>query len=266
MPEYKLHLGDCVDVMRCLPDSSVDLIATDPPYLTTDLRFDKNGLDMAWVSEAVRVVKPNGYLAVFSPVEMQAEIAKVWKMRFSGAWVKEKGGMRTASAKKPMNQWELYCVYAHPLHKVKDLTWNKTTYPSRPYSRTHKNTGYKRCGKDQLDRANSSAWTKDGYVSVNNGFRFYTDVIFAPSKRAMQHHERTNHPTQKPIKVMSVIIQWTTNANDVVLDPFAGSGTTGVAAIGLGRNFVGVEREPEYLAIAERRLSQAAAQLRIDNA
>ncbi len=250
--------GDCIEVLKTLPDCSVDAVVTDPPYLTTDLHFDKAGLSMQWVSELLRVVKPDGYLALFAPVGMQAQIAQKWSMRFSGAWVKHQGGMRTRSAKKPMNQWELYCVFAHPKHTISNLTWNKITYyQGKKYRVVRRNSGYLREGKDQLDRASTNGWTKDGYVSENEGARFYTDVLYAPSKSGggMCHEERTIHPTQKPLAVISVLIQWLTNHNDLIIDPFAGSGTTGVAALQLGRRFIGIEREAEYVEIARARIA-----------
>jgi hypothetical protein len=253
----ELLLGDCIERMKELADNSVDAVATDPPYLTTDLSFDKAGLNMAWVDEALRIVKPDGYLIVFSPIEILAKIADKFKLRFSGAWVKPAGGMRTATAKKPMNQFELYAVFAHPKHSIKNLVWNKVTVQGTPYTKKQKNTGYKRNGKDQIDRATTSNWTVDGYISENSGFRYQTDVIYASSKPYMKHAERTIHPTQKPVELLTPLIEWTTNEGMTVLDPFMGSGSTGVACANLNRNFIGIEREPEYFEIAKARIDHA---------
>jgi len=249
--------ADASAFMASLPDGCVDAIITDPPYLKTDLDFDRAGLDMKVFADMVRVVKPNGYLAVFAPVEMQAEIAKTWKMRFSGAWVKQAGGMRTAAAKKPMNQWELYCVFAHPLHRVSNLTWNQCYDEGEPYRKVKHYTGYIRDGINQIDRSNTDAWTQDGYILLNSGDRRRTDVLYGSSKPGMAHNERTIHPTQKPLRVIDTLIRWLTNPGELVLDPFIGSGTTALAAAKSGRHFIGCDQSAEYAAIALERLRKA---------
>jgi site-specific DNA-methyltransferase (adenine-specific) len=250
-----LYHDDCLTVLKALPDHSVDAVITDPPYLATDLHFDKDPFSYEWLHELVRVVKPDGYLVVFAPVLMAAQIAQVWSLRFTGAWVKPQGGMRTHSAKKPMNQWELYSVFAHPDHQIKNLTWNKVTVPGEPYRKVQRNSGYKRGGKDQLDRADSSTWTTDGYVSENAGTRQLTDVLYGPAKSTMKHAERTIHPTQKPVVVLSTLVQWVTNEGDTVLDPFMGSGSTGVAALQNTRHFIGIEKDRSYYEIACQRIA-----------
>ncbi len=258
---HELIQGDCLKKLRELPDDSIDATIADPPYLTTDLAFDKAGLDMAWVTELLRVVKNDGYLAVFAPVEMLGYIATIWAKRFSGVWVKTQQGARTHSAKMPMCQSETYAVFAHPKHKVANLTWNKATYESTPYVKIKNNSGYKRGGKDQLDRASSGGWTKDGFVQQNDGFRYYTDVLIGNPKPCMPHHERTEHPTQKPLNIIQVLVQWLTNEGDTILDPFSGSGTTGVAALLNNRNYIGIELNPEYLEMSRKRLQNYAIEM-----
>ena len=138
MENIQLHNADCLEFMKTLPDNSIDACITDPPYLTTDLHFDNDGLDALWTNELLRVIKPDGYLAVFCPVEMSAEIAKSWSLRFTGVWLKSIGGMRTATAKKPMSKSEMYTVFAHPSHKIKNLKWNPIKIEGEPYSKKKK--------------------------------------------------------------------------------------------------------------------------------
>lgn len=248
--------GDCFDVLPNIPDNSIDMILTDPPYCTTDLFFDKEGFSLDIVlHQFLRILKPNGYIAIFAPVLMQAKIANIFHLRFSGAWVKPAGTMRTHSAKKPMNQWELYCVFSHPDHRVSNLTWNAVKEEGSPYKKVQRYNGFLRGGKDQLDRATTSSWTKDGFVAENDGFRVQTDVIYAPNKPYMAHRERTKHPTQKPLKVISVLIQWLTNEGDIVLDPFSGSGTTAIACKRLNRQFLAIEKEREFYEYSVERLN-----------
>jgi len=255
-----LRLGDCQEVLPTLADKSVHLVAIDPPYLTTNLHFDKQHLDMSWVNELLRIVKDDGYLAVFAPVEMSAYIATIWNLRFTGFWLKSLPGNRTHAAKKPRSKSELYTVFAHPNHKVSRLTWNDIKIEGTPYKKIYKKTGYKRGGHDQIDRASTCGWTEDGYVMENEGWRFQTDVINGNTKPCMPYVERTEHPTQKPENVMSTFIQWLTNEGDTVLDNFMGSGTTGVASVKLRRNFVGIEKHADYFEMAQRRIEAASAQ------
>jgi 16S rRNA G966 N2-methylase RsmD len=253
--------GDCMEVLPSLPDKSVDVVITDPPYLTTDLHFDAS-LSMQWVEQLLRVVKPDGYLACFCPVEMAAQISVTWKLRFTGAWVKSSPNMRTATAKKPRNQWELYCVFAHPKHRISNLVWNNVMVTGTRYQKAPRiNTGYRRGGKDQLDRADASGWTANGHQSPPTETRYQTDVIIAPPKCSMPHDERSEHPTQKPLDVISTLVQWLTNPGDVILDPFAGSATTCVAAKQLNRRFIGIEKESQYVQIGNKRLEQSAMPL-----
>lgn len=258
-PDVTLYRGDCLEVLPMLEAGSVDAVVTDPPYLVTDLDFDED-LSFEWVEQCVRVVQNNGYLASFGLSEVQRHIEALWHRRFTGIWLKASAGMRTHSAKMPMCQQEPFVVYAHKLHKISKLVFNTVYRSGEKYKKVMRNNGYKRGGSDQLDRANSSSWTKDGLVIENSGRREMTDVLFAPAKTGMAHSERTEHPTQKPLEVMTVIIQWLTNPSMTILDPFMGSGTTGVAAVKLGRRFIGIEIDPNYFEIARRRIEDALAQ------
>lgn len=258
-----LHHGDCLEFMRTLPAGSVDAVVTDPPYLSTDLHFD-TAMDYGWLHECLRVVKPNGYLVMFGTVVTLAEAAKVWAMRFSGVWLKPRGAMRTHVAKKPMSRAELYVVFAHPLHKISELTWNHVFIEGTPYRKVMRKNDYIRDGVNQIDRSNPSAWTKEGFVNENGGTRYQTDVIEAASKQCMPHDERTIHPTQKPVLLINTLIQWVTNAGDTVLDCFTGSGTTGVACVQTGRNFIGCEIDAGYFEIAKKRIETAQMQPALD--
>lgn len=266
MTLIKIKCCDFLDGMRELGDNSIDAIITDPPYMTTDLHFDKQGFNLDdFLSESLRVIKPNGYFAVFAPFEMQGIIAQTFSLRFTGIWLKTLPTMRTSTAKKPMSKQEGYGVYAHPEHKIKELIWNPIKiWGHKPYKKLQHNRGYVRNdalltnrATSSVDRASPSAYTKDGYVCDNPGFRYQTDVIEGNNKSAMEHSERTLHPTQKPLKVMSTLIQWLTNEADIVLDPFMGSGTTGVAAQRLNRGFVGFEIDSEYFEIGSNRVVNA---------
>jgi DNA modification methylase len=154
-----------------------------------------------------------------------------------------------------MSKSELYAVFALPNHEIKNLTFNKIkNYGYSSYTKKQKNQGYKREGKDSLSRMSSAGFTKDNFLCTNDGFRYQTDVIEAPNKRTMKLRERTEHPTQKPVKLIKTLINFITNPNDIILDPFAGSGTLAIACLETGRRYVCIEKEVEYYDIAMRRI------------
>lgn len=256
--------GDCRDVLALLPAGCVDAVVTDPPYLTTNLGFDAAGLDPRWIEDAIRAVQPNGYLASFGPVGMLADIGKVWRERWTGAWVKPQGVSRTWAAKKPRGQCELYAVFARPGHAVGGLTFNPVYVPGgEAWKKIQRNRGYRRGGRDQLDRQGTRGWTVDKFVQTSSGERLQTDVLSGPQKPCMFVDERTAHPTQKPVEAILPLVQWLTNPGDLILDPYAGSGTTGVAALRSGRRVILIEKDPAWIPDIVRRCADAAAQPRL---
>lgn len=252
----QIYLANCLDIIPTLPDQSIDAIITDPPYNATDLDWDTLFLD--WLLPCLRILKPNGYLVSFGLEQLQYHIGKIYKKRWGGIWLKQCGIARTHSAKKPMSQHEPYVVYCHPDAKTRFLVYNKLTVPGEPYTTVKKNYGrYRRDGRNQIDRSSPDGWTQDGYIYANNGTRYVTDVIRANNKSGMPKSERTLHPTQKPVSLMETLIGMITNEGDTIFDPFMGSGSTGVAAGNLKRNFIGCEIHEPYFNMAVSRLSAA---------
>jgi len=241
-------VNDCfINALKKVADKSIDLVLIDPPYLSTDLDFDKAGFDLATLkTELARIIKPSGYIACFGTIELLAAFINPFAIRYSGVWLKPRGTMRTATAKKPMGKCEPYAVFCLKGAKISDMTFNRLKIDGEAYSKKQKNSEYQRDGKDSLSRANASAWTQDGYVSENDGFRWQTDVIEAPHKGCMKRAERTDHPTQKPIAALSVLIKMLSNEGDLVVDCFGGSGSTGEACIQLKRDFIIIEKDKTY--------------------
>jgi DNA modification methylase len=242
-------VNDCfINALKKIADKSVDLVCIDPPYLSTDLDFDKAGFDLPTLkTELARIIKPSGYIACFGTIELLAAFINPFSIRYSGVWLKPRGTMRTATAKKPMSKCEPYAVFCLKGAKISDMTFNRLKIEGgKPYAKKQNNTGYERDGKDSLSRSDNSGWTKDGYVSENDGFRWQTDVIEAPHKGCMKHSERTDHPTQKPIAALSVLIKMLSNEGNLVVDCFGGSGSTGETCIQLKRDFIIIEKDKTY--------------------
>ncbi|BAQ67106.1 adenine-specific methyltransferase (plasmid) [Geminocystis sp. NIES-3709] len=250
--------------MDLLDDSTIDCILTDPPYLTTDLQFDRDGIDIEGLcNNILRVLKPNGYFISFGGIELLGQLCQYFPVRWTGVWIKPNGVMRSSVAKKPRSQSELYAVMAHPKYKVSDLTYNKMYLEGEPYRSVQRKQEIKRGGKDCLSRINTSAWGKDGYVIENNGTREQTDVIYAPNKQSMVLTERTDHPTQKPLSLLKTLLYMCTNEKDLVLDPFCGSGSTAIACHEMNRSCITIEKDNNYYLIARKRISQAMEQQRL---
>ena len=122
-------------------------------------------------------------------------------------------------------------------------------------------------GKHVWDKVNGTG-TQYEFIYERNGstgYKFFRHL--SPSSRVRAQIGRdlyTLHPSQKPIRLMRYLIENFSNPNDTILDPFMGSGTTGVACVQTGRNFIGIEIEPKYYEIAEKRIAEAQMQLRMD--
>ena len=261
----QLYHGDCLKVMQSIGDATIDCVLTDPPYLTTDLHFDKDGIDIEGLcSSLLRVLKPNGYFISFGSIELLGQLCRYFPIRWTGTWIKPNGVMRTVSAKKPRSQCELYAVMAHPKHKVSELTYNKLKVEGEAYRKVQRTTGGERIQrKDSLARSSPSVWGKDYYCIDNDGYREQTDVIYAPSKNYMSLAERTEHPTQKPVEMLKKLLYMTTNEGDMLLEPFMGSGSTVVACHDLRRNCIGIEKDYRYYQIARERIDNITAQTTI---
>jgi len=218
-----LHLGDCLDVMQDIPDGSVDMVMTDPPYgMNFQSNRAKDGprhkkiegdsvVDTRWLSDAFRILNPGGGLISFcdwntshkwrEEIECSGFIAKsqvIWDRMHHGM-----GDLKGAFA---------------PQH---DIIWYAT---------------------------------KGRRIFVNG------------RPMSVMRHKRPSpaddhgHPTCKPVALMKELIKATDDGSGgLILDPFLGSGTTGVAAANTGRRFIGIERDPDYFTIAQARIQKAQA-------
>ncbi|MBC6444697.1 MAG: site-specific DNA-methyltransferase [Alphaproteobacteria bacterium GM202ARS2] len=219
--------------MKDVESHSVDLIATDPPY---EISFDKQSWDklgsLNWAflaDEFKRILKPNGTLVVFQGWSHVAQTKIILDDRFT------------------LKNWIIYDRVKgrgakHNLVSTReDILWyvcNENTYTYNKISSTIKK------------KTGGSIGKKNGnpYRALSN---VWTDIApIVPWSR-----ERVKHPTQKPLDIMLRIISIFSNVGDVVLDPFCGSGTTGVAAQQLNREFIGFEKEKAYWSLSLERMS-----------
>jgi len=230
----QLYLGDCLEVMKSMPDKSVDAVITDPPYGTQDgmgkaikrgkeiVTFNSGDWDktlpLDWLVDAMRLIVDGNWLAVFTD---NLSVNSVWSA------INENGGRS-----KNTFYW---------------IKPNKAPTPRKNFKSNVESAvvGTKGAVQTWYGGGNSANYIEMPFVSGN---------------------EAGLHPTQKPVKLMKHFIELFTKEGDTILDPFMGSGTTGVACVQTGRNFIGIEIDPTYFAIAEKRIAEAQLQPRLEQA
>ena len=216
-----LRLGDSRHLIKELPDKSVDLILTDPPYnlsnystgnielpwrktINNDLAdWDRNSFEPAeWVAEFKRILKPTGNIFAFTSYNL-------------------------------MGKW--HQAFDPEFETFQYMVWHKTN----PVPKIYKAGFLNSCELIICAWNKGHTWNFSSQKEMHN---FIETPICIGSERL----KNPQHPTQKPIKVLEHIIRIATNLGDVVVDPFMGVGSTGVAALNLGRRFIGFELEQQY--------------------
>src|SRR3990167_6528211 len=312
-----LRLGDCLEIMKTIPDKSVDLVLTDPPYNIGKASWDKidNYIDWCgkWILECQRVLKDNGSFYFFH--NDMPQIAKlmgwieqdtkfifkqfiVWNKRFNEA--SNKGfldGYVVVEGLRNYQQMAEYCLFytfqdGTGLTTVKLDVNNFSTL--RQYFKDYQEAlGLNKKGlmailgqqADHCFRWGSSQWdmpTPETYKAIGNiplKYKFvrreyedlrreyedlrreYEDLRYTFNNQKTHHSvwsyeiaEKAGHITPKPIDLVKNIIVHSSNKDNLILDTFMGSDTTGVVCKELGRNFIGIEISPEYMKIAEQRI------------
>lgn len=239
----RLFRGDCLDILPTLPDRCVDLVLTDPPYGDTSLAWDSRVAD--WPREALRVLRPGGSMWVFGSLRYFAssfadDVFAGWQIAQDVVWEKHNGSSFHADRFKRVHE---LAVQFYPAGAAWRDTFKAPQYTNDATKRTV-------CRKKRPPHTGNIE--ASSYVSEDGGPKLMRSVIYARSC-----HGYAQHPTQKPEDIVRPLMEFGCQTGGTVLDPFMGSGTTGVAAVNTGRNFIGIERDPGYFEIAERRIYEA---------
>lgn len=269
--------GDCLEVMKDIPDNSVDMILCDLPYGITRNKWDflipmndhvdgvyydafmmnqfKLGVVFQdaynlWESRKQlglwgqynRIIKKNGAICLFADGMFMANLMisnqKVWK--YNIIWDKVlKSGFLNAN-RMPLRQTEEIVVFYN-----KQPTYNPQKTNGKP------NHSKGNIAKNKVQSVNNNY---GDYIVVDN--KNLGDMKYPTSILSFQktHPSKSVHPTQKPVDLLEYLIRTYTNEGDTVLDNCMGSGSTGVACVNIGRNFIGIEKDPQYFAIAKQRI------------
>lgn len=240
MQGMTLRQGNCLELMRDIPDDSVDMIFSDPPYGTTACDWDVPIDWAAWWKEARRITKKNAPILLFSQMPFTAELVMTNRKDFRYEWIVEKGmatGFLNAS-RMPLKCHENVLVFYRALPPYNPIM-TKGTRVIRP-PRHFVSPIYP-----------ESTYNKPAYDS--RGKRYPRDVLRGYFK---SFGGRTVHPTQKPVVLAEYFIKTYSNEGALVLDAFMGSGTAGVACRNTGRRFIGMELDERFFAIAKRRTEE----------
>lgn len=260
---YSLLLGDCCELMKKLPSASIDAVITDPPYLTTDCKMDIEFDLPVFCCEIKRVMRENAWLFVFGTLEMASEIIKNgFKRKFEYVWVKNHIAPVHHNTIRPGYSHEI--IYAFIKSEVKtysdfcfDLEKLREYRLGRGYVRNHK------LKKSNSDYQNENRLKPTAGTVAYSKFSYPTTLLFAPNKPTMSKTERNIHPTQKPLNLIEPLVKGYTKDAAVILDPFMGSGTTGVAALKFNRAFIGMETDEKYFIIAKKRIENIILQKKL---
>lgn len=239
MAKTVLLKGDCLERMKEIPDKSIDLILCDLPYGVTDCKWDVIiPPELLWDAYK-RIIKDNGAIILFSTQPFTTLLINSAKKIFRYTWYWKKNAPTGFCFAKyqPMRCIEDICVF----------------YKKAP---TYNPQGLIRLDKPKVRKGKrpSGGIYRDGTLqkdTIYNVTNYPRNLLSFPVERGL-------HPTQKPVTLLEYLIRTYTNPGETVLDNCMGSGSTGVAALKCGRNFVGIEKEEKYFLVAQERIEKYA--------
>lgn len=250
MEKVKLYQGDCLEVMKDIPDRSVDMILCDLPYEQTKNKWDNLiPFELLW-SNYNRIIKDNGAIVLFANGMFTAEVmksnAKAW--RYNLVWEKDRPSGFLNAKRMPLRSHEDICVFYKKLP-----TYNPQTWEGLPLHGMGKKFKEGNLGNNNYGTFNSH---------TNPSAKRSGDTTKQP--RSVLKFKRPHppiHPTQKPVDLLEWLIKTYTNECETVLDNCMGSGSTGVACANTNRKFIGIELEENYFNIAKERIENTYKQI-----
>jgi site-specific DNA-methyltransferase (adenine-specific) len=275
-----LILGDCIEKLKDIPSNSVDAVITDPPYKYLKHKLETDWNEEAFFNECYRVIKDTGFLIFFgrgiSFYRWNVLCDKIgFNFKEELVWEKQ----NITCPYNPIGRLhELVNIFGRKdtvLNKIKinKLEQKKLRNPEgliddmkricQAINKAEKLEDFLEIRNGGLKKRHSSKHIIGGsnLKDVSRGYSFYKMVIqggiFPSIIKVSREHYTAEHPTQKPAALMALLIKLVSKEGDMILDPFMGGGSTGVACMRENRNFIGIELLPEYYEIAQRRISNA---------
>jgi site-specific DNA-methyltransferase (adenine-specific) len=242
-----LHLGDCLEYMRTMPAGSVDAVVTDLPYGTTACAWD-SVIPFAPMWEAVkRVLKPRGVFVTTASQPFTSALVMSNMEWFKYEWIWDKVNVTgfLDVKQRPMKRHENVIVFSS----------GQGCYNPAMSGKATSSFGKLRNGTNKI-----SIFAGEFGSSFEQGLGYPQSIVRFQRPTNLTDDDFGLHPTQKPVTLYEYLVRTYTNPGDAVLDFCFGSGTTGVACVRTGRNFIGCEIDPTYYAIAQRRIAEAQLQ------
>jgi len=237
----KIYQGDCLEIMKDIVSKSIDMILADLPYGTTACKWDTIiPFEPLW-EQYKRIIKDNGaiVLTASQPFTSALVMSNLDMFKYEWIWDKVIGTGFISANFRPLKRHENILVFSKG-NNVYSPKGNYIKYNPQKTMREKPIKGYAVRG-EQIDR------------NFDKKERTYTDKH--PTSIIIENKlKKTFHSTQKPVELFAYLIKTYTNEGDLVLDNCIGSGTTAVAAINTGRNFIGIEKDEKYCKIAEARI------------
>ena len=239
-----LKCGDCLEIMKDIPDESIDMILCDLPYQETGNKWDKF-IDLKKLfSEYRRIIKEDGCIALTGTFKFGVHLFNIAPDLYKYEWVWEKdNGTNAPNVNlQPFRVHEFIFVFG------KGRVTNGTRTPMNYFPQKTEGKPYK-----QKSGRISENW-KGG---LNNIVTNNKDGLRHPKTIQKFNRDRGLHPTQKPVALLEYLIKTYTNEGATVLDNCMGSGSTGVACVNTNRNFIGIELDEKYFNIAKERIEKS---------
>ena len=237
----ELYNGDCLELMKNIPDKSIDMILCDLPYGATRCKWDVIiPFEPLW-EQYNRIIKDNGaiVLTATQPFTSKIVLSNIKGFKHEWIWQKEQGVGFQIAKYRPLQEHESVLVFTANGEKV-------NYYPIK--EKLEKNKKIKRNGNNGNSETSPLKYS-DNRVSI------YTEKY--PTSIKKFKRDKGLHPTQKPVSLLEYLIKTYTNENETILDNCMGSGSTGVACVNTNRNFIGMELDNNYFNTAKERIYKA---------
>ena len=224
-----LRQGDCLEVLKSMPSESIDLIVTDPPYKTTSRGNAGNSGGMLQ-----KEINKKGQVFNFNDIDCEKYASEFYRVL--------KYGSHCYIMTNHINLIHILNTFtANGFHFIKSLIWDK---------------GNKIMGQYYMSQFEYILFFRKGKgIKINNCGT--SDILSVPNKKLKDTNGKNLHDTEKPVNLMKILIENSSAENELVLDPFMGIGSTGIACMNTNRNFIGIELDQKYFEIAKERIYKA---------
>lgn len=262
-----LRCGDCLELMKDIPNGTIDMILCDLPYGSTACKWDTIiPFEPLW-TQYKRIIKDNGAIVLFGsqPFTSKLIMSNLSMFKYEWIWEKQKASNFMSTKYQPLKYHENIIVFSKNTHNYYPQKY-KVLEIKEIENMTHKELkkmfetrDYDRYGNIDRRKTINNPITNKEHIGNNIKRIRNIDDGYRNPKSVLKINKEINtnfHPTQKPVELLEYLIKTYTNEGDLVLDNCMGSGSTGVACKNTNRNFIGIELDENYFKIAKERIEK----------